>query len=99
MKVARTSQIRRLTRTMIHPLAASFLLTMLAGCSRSPDFNILGSYFPSWIFCVTGGIIVSALSRLLLLRLHIEHQLRPLALVYTCLALLFACTFWLLFFN
>ena len=48
---------------------------------------------------MTGGIIVSALSRLLLLRLHIEHQLRPLALVYTCLALFFACTFWLLFFN
>jgi hypothetical protein len=80
-------------------LAASSLLMVMCGCSRSPDFNILGSYFPSWIFCVTGGIILSALARLLFLRLHIEHQLRPLPLVYTCLALFFACTSWLLFFN
>lgn len=80
-------------------VAASLLLVMTCGCSRSPDLNILGSYFPSWIFCVTAGIILSALARLLFLRLHVEQQLRPLPLVYTCLALLFACTSWLLFFN
>jgi hypothetical protein len=95
MKAGRRLQMRRPAGAGL----ASLLTATLCGCSRSPDFNILGSYFPSWIFCVTGGIILSALSRLLLLRLRIEHQLRPLALVYTCLALFFACTFWLLFFN
>lgn len=99
MKVVRTLQMRHLARTMALPAIGLFALAMLSGCSRSPDFNILGSYFPSWIFCVTGGILLSAISRLLLLRLRVEYQLRPLALVYTCLALFFACTFWLLFFN
>lgn len=89
----------RLTRHRRFASVASLLLILLSGCTRSPDFNILGSYFPSWIFCVTGGIVLSAMIRLLLLRLSIEHQFRPLALVYPCLACFFACSFWLLFFN
>ena len=75
------------------------LLLLTNGCSHSPDFNILGSYFPAWIFCIVIGIALAALIGLLVRRFHFEHQLRPLALIYSCLACFFACTLWLLFFN
>lgn len=77
----------------------SLFLALLTGCMHSPDFNILGSYFPSWIFCIAAGIAAAALVRWLAVRLHFEHQLRPLALIYCCLAGFFACSLWLLFFD
>jgi uncharacterized membrane protein YeaQ/YmgE (transglycosylase-associated protein family) len=80
-------------------VAVTSLLVVATGCMRSPDFNILGSYFPAWIFCIVAGIIAAALARLVFRRFNFEHQLRPLALIYSCLACFFACTLWLLFFN
>ena len=72
---------------------------MLAGCSRAPSFNILGSFFPSWILCSVIGILLAVALRLLFVRIKLEAQLKPLILVYPCLALFFTFTLWLLFFS
>jgi hypothetical protein len=72
---------------------------MLAGCSRAPTFNILGSFFPSWILCGVIGILLAAASRLFFVRIKLEAQLKPLILVYPCVALFFTFTLWLLFFS
>jgi hypothetical protein len=79
------------------PSSATMLL--LAGCSRAPSFNILGSFFPSWILCGVIGILLTAGSRLLFVRIKLEEQLSPLILVYPCLAAFFTFTLWLLFFS
>jgi hypothetical protein len=75
--------------------------TMLAaGCSRAPTFNILGSFFPSWIVCGVLGIILASLARLFFVRIKLEdHLLWPLVIVYPCLTLFFTFTLWLLFFS
>jgi hypothetical protein len=77
-------------------LAAMLLAT---GCSREPSFNILGSYFPSWIFCGVVGISLTVIARLICVRLKFEQELSPLLLVYPCLAAFFTFTIWLLFFS
>jgi hypothetical protein len=79
------------------PSFAAILL--LAGCSRAPTFNILGSFFPSWILCGVIGILLTVGSRLLFVRIKLEEQLSPLILVYPCLAAFFTFTLWLLFFS
>jgi hypothetical protein len=79
------------------PSSAAMLL--LAGCSRAPSFNILGSFFPSWILCGVIGILLTVGSRLLFVRIKLEEQLSPLILVYPCLAAFFTFTLWLLFFS
>jgi YtcA family len=77
-------------------LAAILLAT---GCSREPSFNILGSYFPAWIFCGLVGILLTVVARLIFVHLKFEQELSPLLLVYPCLAACLTFTTWLLFFS
>jgi hypothetical protein len=86
-----------LRRTIGVLVAAATLLT--AGCSRAPSFNLLGSFFPAWILCGVIGILLAVAVRLLFVRIKLEQQLRPLILVYPCLAAFFTFTLWLLFFS
>jgi hypothetical protein len=78
---------------------SSAAMLLLAGCSRAPSFNILGSFFPSWILCGVIGILLTVGSRLFFVRIKLEEQLSPLILVYPCLAAFFTFTLWLLFFS
>jgi heme O synthase-like polyprenyltransferase len=78
---------------------ASALVLALNGCGRSPSFNVLGSYFPSWIACMIAGILVTALIRFVLNRLQWEQQVPALPLFYFSIALLIACLIWLVTFE
>ena len=82
-------------------LGAFLALTLLvAGCSRAPTFNILGSYFPAWIICGVLGILLASIVRLIFVRIKLEDQLLwPLILVYPCLTAFFTFSLWLLFFS
>jgi hypothetical protein len=78
---------------------SSFAVLSAAGCSRAPTFNILGSFFPSWIVCGVLGILLAAGLRLFFVRIKLEPDLSPLILVYPCLAAFFTFTLWLIFFS
>jgi hypothetical protein len=81
-------------------IAAGASFALLAGCSRAPTFNILGSYFPAWIVCGVIGILLTVAVRLFFVRINLEDQLvAPLIVVYPCLTALFTFTLWLLFFS
>jgi len=75
------------------------VLLPLAGCSHSPDFNILGSYFPAWLLCITVGIVLTTLIYWLLQRMQLEAEVRPSILVYPCMAAFLAFTLWLMLFS
>jgi len=38
-------------------VAAACLL--LTGCAHAPSIDIIGSFFPAWMFCVTAGVILA----------------------------------------
>ncbi len=69
---------------------------LLAGCSRAPSVDVLGSFFPAWLVCFLVSIVLTALVRLALLRLRVKAAL-PI-LVYPSLAALFTFLLWLIFF-
>ena len=77
----------------------SFAALLAAGCSRAPTFNILGSFFPSWLVCGVIGILLASIARVFFVRTKLEPQLAPLILVYPCLAAFFTFTLWLIFFS
>ena len=83
--------------TMCAGRRSGFLLTCLtsAGCERAPSFDILGSYFPGWLVGLTTALLLTVLTRWLLLRLKIEVAL-PIV-VYPSLLACFAFAQWLLF--
>ena len=74
-------------------------LLPLSGCSHAPDFNILGSYFPAWLLCITVGIVLTTLIYGLLQRMHLEAEVRPSIVVYPCMAAFLAFTLWLVLFS
>jgi hypothetical protein len=71
----------------------------VAGCSRAPTFNLLGSFFPAWILCGLVGIVAAAIIRVLFVRWDFEKHLSPLLVVYPCLAAFITFTCWLLFYS
>jgi YtcA family len=88
----RTNSARRGALTLLPALG-------LEGCSRSPSFNILGSFFPAWLLCVVVGILITFGIHVLLARWRIEPEMKPLVLVYPSIAATLAFGLWLLFFS
>lgn len=80
-------------------LIVVLLSTALAGCMRSPSFNILGSFFPSWLLCLFVGIILAAISNRIFVRFSLDKVILWPVVIYPCLVLLFACGLWLIFFS
>jgi hypothetical protein len=68
----------------------------LAGCSRTPSIDILGSFFPAWLVCFGAASLLTALTRLVLMRLQVRLDLPVLA--YPSLAALLTFSLWLMFF-
>ena len=95
LKTSSGSSMRRMTS-----IGVSFAVMLsAAGCSRAPSFNILGSFFPSWIVCGLIGILLTVAMRWFFVRVKFEQELSPLILVYPCLSFFFTFTLWLLFFS
>ncbi len=76
-----------------------FALAALAGCRRSPTFNILGSFFPAWLVCMFVGIVLTAIANRILVYFHLDREIAWGIVVYPCMALFFACALWLVFFS
>jgi len=91
----------RCRRVLFPQLAALCVpgLLMLVGCSHAPDYTIFGSFFPVWIFCTVGGLLVAMGVRALIARTPISEHLAAPVLLYLSFAVLFACVLWLAFYS
>ena len=83
--------------TSSRKLGLSFCLLVLTGCSRAPSFDVLGSFFPAWLFCLVLGLLLTVATRQLFLRAHVVLAV-PI-LTYPSLTALFTCALWLAFFR
>ena len=70
--------------------------TLLAGCTRAPSVDIVGSFFPAWLVCFMLAIVLTACVRWAVSRLHFKVAF-PI-LVYPSLAAFFTFGLWLIFF-
>lgn len=86
--------------TSLRPLAGlSLAVLALAGCSHAPEYSIFGSFFPVWIFCAAGGLVLAASARILIARTVIAERLAAPVLSYLSTAIFFSCVLWLLFYS
>jgi len=92
-----TKPMRRLQPWLTLP--AVLFATAISGCGRAPTFNILGSFFPSWLICLVAGVILAAIANRIFIRLALDKEILWPVVVYPCLALLFACALWLILFS
>lgn len=73
-----------------------FVLT-LASCSRAPSVDILGSFFPAWLLCLTISLVLTAFVQLLLSRLRMRAAYP--VLFFPSLTILLTLALWLVFFH
>ena len=68
----------------------------LTGCSLSPAIPVIGAYYPSWLLCLILGVILTLISRRIILY---RYPLMTLAsVIYTALFALYSMLVWLVFF-
>jgi YtcA family len=80
-------------------LCLTVLCLLCTGCNHAPSIDIIGSFFPVWMLCLTLGIILTFVVRYLLVRKQLETEVGNLALFYPCVVVLFTCLLWLIFFR
>jgi hypothetical protein len=81
------------------PISAPLICLLCSGCGRAPTFEIIGSFFPVWMVCLTIAIVLASILRLVLLRYQFESEIGPVALFYPSVVILLSCLLWLIFFR
>jgi hypothetical protein len=81
------------------PLVALPACLALAGCGHAPSIDIIGSFFPVWMLCLTIAIVLTFIARFFLRRFQLETEVGPLAVFYPGLVILFTSVLWLIFFR
>ena len=69
-----------------------------SGCGVVPSVNILGSFFPAWLISIVIGVVLTVLTRQAFLIARIATDLRPAAVSYAGLLLLWTLATWLVVF-
>lgn len=75
------------------------LSSVFTGCARAPSIDVLGSFFPVWMVCLSAAVVITFLARKLLVRCKLEPHVGPVALFYPSLVVLLSCLSWLIFFR
>ena len=98
---AESTEYDRRRMTSLRPLASLSLAAtlLLVGCSHAPEYSIFGSFFPAWIFCSVGGLVLATGARALIARNAIADHLAAPVLFYLGMATFLACILWLLFYS
>jgi hypothetical protein len=100
MKIESTQRDRRRPPSFREFAALSLtVLLTLAGCSHAPEYSILGSFFPVWIFCSASGLLLAMGARAVMARTAFAEHLAAPVLLYLGMATFFACMLWLLFYS
>jgi hypothetical protein len=81
------------------PILVAAICLLAAGCSRAPSIDIIGSFFPVWMLCLTIAVVLASVLRIVLLRLQFESEIGPVALFYPSVVVLLSCLIWLIFFR
>jgi hypothetical protein len=69
-----------------------------SGCSKAPSIELIGTFFPAWMFCIVAALILTGLLRLELARRGLEKKLGPLVVFYPSVTVAICCLLWLIFF-
>ncbi|MGF6261602.1 YtcA family lipoprotein [Paraburkholderia sp. BR13444] len=83
------------------PIGAAAIATIsVSACANySPSLNVLGAYFPDWLFCIVAGVVLTVVVYLFLKRLAVDHLLAPSAVVYPTLVAFLSLALWLALFQ
>lgn len=72
---------------------------LCTGCNHAPSIDIIGSFFPVWMLCLSIAVVLAFVVRHFLVRFSLDSEVGPVALFYPSVVLLFTSLLWLIFFR
>ena len=72
---------------------------LLSGCAWSPSINVLGAFFPDWMFCLCGALVLTAIFRVALRTCVPRLAAQTPSLAYFALCALCTLAAWVLIFQ
>ncbi len=78
--------------TLVAPL-------LLAGCAKPPSVPIFGAFFPGWLLCIIGAILVTLIIRAVITALGLGRSVGPLVVTYPLLVIILTFVAWIIFFK
>jgi hypothetical protein len=85
-------------KKVLQRITPALLLLSATGCSRNPNVEIIGSYFPGWMIALSIAIVLTVIAHALLRKAHMDHTLGHPVAIYPAMVVLFTCTLWLCLF-
>jgi hypothetical protein len=100
MNFESTQRDRRRRTSLRWPAGLSVAAPLLlVGCSHGPEYSIFGSFFPAWIFCSAGGLLLTVGARALIARTAVAEYVAAPVLFYLSMAIFLTCMLWLMFYS
>lgn len=81
------------------PASLLALCLLCAGCHHAPSIDIIGSFFPVWMLCLSIAVVLAFVVRHFLVRFKLDSEVGPVALFYPSVVILFTSLLWLIFFR
>lgn len=85
-------------KLLLKSVASSALCLAAIGCSRAPNIEIVGSYFPGWMISLVIAVILTGLTHVYLRHKGLIHAIGHPALIYPSMVTFYTCVLWLCFF-
>jgi len=86
------------SRSIFLAVVAVVVACSLSGCVYPPSINVIGAYFPDWLFCWVAGVLATLLFHGLFIGLNLGRFIPSPPLTYSLLTAFFSLGVWLLFF-
>ncbi len=75
------------------------LSLMSTACGRAPSVDVLGSFLPVWMLCLTVAIVITFIVHFVLVKCRLDSEIGPPALFYPSAVILFTSVLWLVFYR
>jgi YtcA family len=98
LESAERNRRQQISRCFLAGVALAISLVSV-GCSHAPEYSIFGSFFPVWIFCAVGGLLLTAIAHVAIARTAIAGHLAAPVLFYLSMATFSTCMLWVFFYS
>ena len=81
---------------------AVVVLCLVAVCfssQHSPTVDVLGSYFPAWIVCISSGLALTLIAHWIVQLGKLQPYVGPGPVIYSSLMIIFTFATWILFYR
>jgi hypothetical protein len=81
---------------------AVVVLCLVAVCfssHHSPTIDVLGSYFPAWMVCISSGLALTFIAHWIVQLGNLKPYVGPAPVIYSALMIVFTFATWILFYQ